>query len=136
MSKKTEPVYTERQFKLREQLSKKDWNTFTYAITPSAIPHLKMMEVFHPEFPVPLCIVWFRFVGEKTIEIMDSKTHYTFRRIGLRTIAHQKMVEGFSNIEIIWSETGTPEGLSWMKKMGYKQGALGWEFRITDRQPK
>lgn len=123
--------YTKQQLELREKLKQrllKDEGSFLAGRTASTKQGVFLFELQHSSYLVPLCTVWIRFIGKATIETLASFTHPVYRRLGLRTLTHKKMVIGHKTIDLIWSQTGTKEGTAWMIKAGWKECPLGWQY--------
>lgn len=112
--------------RLRKELKVRDG--VTYQFGQSTNPGSHTLEIFHRDMPMPLCVVWFNFFGLKGIQILNSFTFEHARRCGLRTYAHEMLIASYPERYIL-SGAGTESGSAWMKAVGYKQTAAGWEFR-------
>lgn len=69
-----------------------------------------------------------------TLNIVNSWVHQDLRRCGLRTLIHQRMLEWYPEVVLIRSDRGTADGAAWMKAVGYREAAGGWEFRPKRRK--
>lgn len=109
---------------LRDKLKHENGLSFHYG--KAGAPGTFTAEAYHEDCPMPLCVVWFGFVGLNAIQIQNSFTFEYVRRCGLRTFIHRKMLEAYPGRYIL-SGAGTKSGQAWMKSVGYKQTKAGWE---------
>ena len=94
-----------------------------------------MLEMIHSKWPMPLCVCWCRNIGKSGVEILDIKTHLTFRRAGLAT----RLIDSLKsnpNIGIIFSQMATTAGEALVKKAGFVESALGWQWTRGEEKPK
>ena len=92
---------------------------------------VQVLEITVPCLPSPLGAVWYRFVGNTTIEVLNSFVREDYRRNGLRTAMHLYL-SAYKNVDRIITQTGTSDGQAWMKATGFKKQANGdWTIRVN-----
>ena len=108
------------------------------AYPTSGIEGCWMAVLAHPDWPTPICTVWYRFVGNKTIEILGSYTIEAVRRMGARTEVHKRMIEDHHHVRRFLTMKGTKESRKWMHKMGYTRDKLtdDWVLEVNKPKPK
>jgi hypothetical protein len=110
---------------LRKKLKAR--NGLTMLFGRAAIPGTFTAEAYHEDCPMPLCVVWFGFFGLQGIQIQNSFTFEYVRRAGLRSFIHEQMVKAYPDRYVL-SGAGTKSGEAWMKAVGYRKTAAGWEW--------
>ena len=65
----------------------------------NSIPACYIIEAIHPNWPMPVGSVWYRFVGNNTIEICESYVTRTCRRQGIRTFLHNSLIKDYPTIK-------------------------------------
>ena len=85
--------------------------------------------------PMPIATVWFRHVGNATMDTLQSFVITPLRRCGLRTLLHRDMIKAYPECNRVVTGSGSPEGgKAWLKATGFKQNAEGdWVYRIKKR---
>ena len=113
------------------------WKTFkterlkslppTYGFSETTIPGTHAIEVRHQDFPMPLAIVWYGFSGWDRLDIFNIFTFEYARRCGLASFALKKLQEHYPDRKM-FSGAGTELGQAWMKAVGFRKSAAGWEL--------
>lgn len=103
------------------------------------VPGCCTLAVCIPSMPMPLGTVWFRFVGNSTIEILWSYVVDPVRRCGLRTALHETLLSSYPTVRRVMSANGTDDGgRAWLKAMGFQRAAAtgDWELSIKRKRVK
>lgn len=80
--------------------------------------------------PVPIGVVWFRQVGNDTIEVLQSFTETHWRRCGVRTALNDYIIKQLRP-KTVMTATATPKAKKWMLKYGYREQPNGdWTYRV------
>jgi len=118
---------------LRHELKSRS-NLLAYGFGQSAICGTFTAEAHHKEMPMPLAIVWFSFTGSVCIQILHSYVNERYRRCGLRTYLHERILAAYPDVNLLMSQHGTAAGEAWMLATGYTKGPLGWEFHRQSQE--
>lgn len=70
----------------------------------------------------PVGTVWFRAVGNATIEILHSYVWPQVRRCGVRTAIHRALQQWYPGFGFMTAESSGPAAKAWLEKMGFVQG--------------
>lgn len=105
--------------------------TITVQIGRSGIPGAFTLEAYHNDFPMPLALIWFGFVGQNCIQINNIYTFEQLRRCGLMTLLQDTMLKWYPGRYLVTC-AGTKLGRAWMLANGWKKTAAGWELRRKD----
>jgi hypothetical protein len=97
-------------------------------------PGTIQLTAFAPELPQPLGAVWFRFEDDDTVGILNTFVWEPVRRCGVRRRMHRQMLALWPGIRRIRTGLSTLDGRAWMKAMGYRKTATGWELRIPKKK--
>lgn len=109
----------------------------TYHFSPSGVKGCVIMEALVPYYQLPVCTVWFRHVGNATIEILNSYTINPLRRKGYRTYLHKKMIEAYPKNKWIMTHKGQKSSRPWLKKMGFWRDEITKDLMLeVNRKPK
>ena len=100
----------------------------SYGYGKSGIPGTTTIEAYHEDMPMPLGVVWYSFAGLNCVQIYSSFVDGHYRRCGIRTYLHEKLLAAYPHVERVLSGAGTKSGMAWMKAVGYKKTAAGWEY--------
>lgn len=95
----------------------------------SGIPGVFTIEATHELMLVPIGVVWYTMVGLQGIQIENSFIDERFRRCGVRTYLHEKLLASYPDRTWVISGGGTKSGQAWMRAAGYKKTKMGWEFK-------
>ena len=103
----------------------------TYGWRHTTVPGCKVIEAVWEDDVHPIGSVWFIRRGHATIEICESYVPLCYRRLGIRTFLHEKMLESHPSIVAFVTAASTSESKPWLLKMGFKRSpADGWRLCI------
>lgn len=92
-----------------------------------------VLEAIRETFPVPIGNVWFRFVGNKTIEILHSFVWAEVRRCGLRTKMHESMRSQYPQMKFCTAE-GNEMSTPWLEKQGFEQDEVTGDWVLMPKK--
>lgn len=93
------------------------------------VPGTCTIEATLLDMPMPLATVWYSFVGRGEIQVMNSFVDERYRRCGLRTLLHERMLACYPAVDRIVTGGATQSGRAWLKSAGFKKCRTGYEFR-------
>lgn len=100
----------------------------TYGFGRTGIPGTFTIEAYHRDFPMPIGTVWYQFSGRHILDSLNSFVDERFRRCGVRTYLHEKLLYTYPTVTRFQSGGGTKFGIAWMKAMKFKQTDHGWIY--------
>ena len=101
------------------------------------IPGSSEIHVCVPSLPWPVGMVWYRWVGNSTIETLHSYVFERLRRCGLRTAMHESLILAYPTLKRIITASGSKAGgEAWLKASGFKRNRQtgDWEFAVKRRK--
>lgn len=122
--------------KKKKNEKKVDPNTLFWW-TESSVKGTLVYELMVPCNPQPVCSVWTRWIGNATIEILNSYTIEPFRRRGYRTHLHNELIKFQPKAKwITTARAGSKEAKAWLKKMGFWQDEITGDFMLEINRKK
>jgi GNAT superfamily N-acetyltransferase len=85
------------------------------------------LTAFHQHMAGPVGTVWIRFVGARTLDVLDIYVTTSYRRKGVGTALHKEMLRTYPDMERFM--TGVASGKKsarLMRKAGYRNTRIGW----------
>ncbi len=92
-----------------------------FHIRNTSIPGSLAIEATFEDHPSPVGTVWFQWVGNETITINESYVPKQFRRCGIRTYLHKKLIESYPTLKELTTGSCTTESRPWLIKQGFKK---------------
>ena len=83
--------------------------------------------------PWPVGMVWYRWVGNSTIETLHSYVFERLRRCGIRTALHESLIQSYPQATRFITASGSKDGgEAWLKATGFKKNRRtgDWEFVV------
>lgn len=113
----------------RKMAADESQRTFYWARTN--VPGCMIASVCVPEFPWPVGTLWYRLVGNLTIEVLHSYVIKELRRCGLRTSLHNYLLRLYPSIQWIITASGSDDGgTAWLEHAGFKQDSLTFDWKL------
>jgi hypothetical protein len=96
----------------------------------TSIPGVIVAEALEKTFPMPVGVVWWRFILKNTaIEILGCYVTVFYRRKGVMTYLHEQLFAAYPDVQKIVTEDGSKEGgKAFMLASGYKKAGPVWEL--------
>ncbi len=122
--------WKKRREQIKADLGKDDSliNELMVLIGRPGAPGAFTLELYHHDFPMPLAVIWFGWVGLDATQINNIYTFEPLRRIGLMTFLQKTMRKWWPKRKLV-TGAGTTLGAAFMLKTGWKKTAAGWELR-------
>jgi hypothetical protein len=102
-----------------------------YNFSNSSIPGTLSLEVTHQDMSMPIGILWYKWVGNTTLEILYSFIIEDGRRCGVRTFMHKVLIDAYPSANKIITASGNKFSKPWLIKTGFKENKDGdWVYQI------
>lgn len=103
---------------------------FTYIEVPGA-SGLWGIVALHKYWVQPVGTVYYRWVGNRTIEIADSYVTEKLRRCGIRTAIHNELVRAYrKDVKRFITGGHTRYSKGWLEKMGFKRDPVTNDYTL------
>jgi hypothetical protein len=105
-------------------------NRWSLGWSYSSIPGVIAFEATDKEFPMPVGVLWFRFLHRSTIiEILGCYVPVYYRRKGILTFLHEQLLSSYPKVVKIITEDGSKDGgKAWLTAMGYRRNGPIYEY--------
>lgn len=101
-----------RKLKLRQGVS--------FRFGTSTIPGTTTIEASHEDVGMPVATMWWRWVGNSTVEIMSMYTPSWARQCGLQAFLFERLVH-YARPRRVTTASDTRYSRGWLAKRGFKR---------------
>jgi hypothetical protein len=126
----SEEWWAKRRDDIKAELSKPVGlrQTVTATFGRPGCPGTFTIEAYHNDFPMPLAVMWYSYVGLDKIQINNIYTFEPVRRCGLMSFLQECMLKWIHSRSLVTC-AGTQLGKAWMLKNGWIKTDAGWEHK-------
>ncbi len=126
MNEKNKAIWKQARKMLREGC-----DGLTYAWRKTSIPGTCVLEVLWWASPCPVGSLWFRFVGNDSIEMVEVFVGVGVRRCGIGRFLLDSLPKMRAGCRRIMTTDGNEDSTPWMEACGFRQLKNGdWVKRV------